>query len=172
MRTLSRRRAIATDDTYEPKMNEFLHTRIDLNPPKPAPEPEDDLASPRRARPRTADTGERRTTDDILASRRRAFEIRHERHARLIKKAAEKEWASSTQYRDWRSRQTMRKPGNRRPPKDRHVIEDVVHERNEYYLDAITTGNITPRRQMSHTRTLPPEMRAVAPATPRAFFWG
>ena len=171
MQGLSRRRAIATDEEYEPKMNEFLRTRIAFDPPKPAEEAGSPL-SPRRARIRTAGTGERLTSDDILANRRRAFDRRHERHAQLMKKAAEREWTSSTQYRDWRSRQTMRKPGTRRPPKDRHVIEDVVHERNEYYLDAITTGTATPRRQMAHTRALPPEMRAIATPTTRAFYWG
>ena len=176
MFVLSSRRDISTREAYEPKMREFLRTKINLEPEpevaKGKEEYDPDGLTPRRSRLRSDGTSSKLTRDDLIANKRRAFELRHLREMDRRKKASEREWQSKVQYQDWRSKQARKGLERRFRRKDRHILEDVIHERNEYYLESIGTKGTTERKYMSHTRTLPPEMRAAAPTSLRTFYWG
>ena len=56
--------------------------------------------------------------------------------------------------------------------KDKHVIEDVIQERADYFLGSLASTRVTSRIAMTQTRELPPEMRPARKTTQKTFYWG
>lgn len=166
---LSPRRVISVRDNFDPALKEFLRKKVKLDPnPKGA----DDVPeiTPRTPKTRNPDGSYKRTSDDIVVDRRRAFELRHMQEAKRKKKASEKDWKSRTQFQDWKYKQSLKKIEPHRIQKDRHVIEDIIQERNDYFIGSLAAKRVSARTCMSQTRELPPEMRAVGQATKRNFW--
>lgn len=168
---LSTRRVINLSGNFDPAVKEFLQTKVELDPkPKAANEVTD--LTPRRPRKRNPDGSCKITSDDIAVSQRRAFEVRHQQHAKRMKKVSEKDWRSRTQYQDWRSKQSMKYLEPHRIQKDRHVIEDVIQERADYFVGSLASKRVNSRTGMTQTRELPPEMRPARQAIQKTFYWG
>jgi hypothetical protein len=56
--------------------------------------------------------------------------------------------------------------------KDNHVLENVISERNQYFMESMKASTAAPQGKIAQTRALPPEIRAVTAASKRTFFWG
>ncbi|OHT11637.1 hypothetical protein TRFO_03835 [Tritrichomonas foetus] len=169
---LSARRRISIKTTnFEPMINSFLREAIKFeSPPEQPPEIE------RERRPKTErrvinNGSTPRTGDEIRAGRRRAFERAHQMQCEKVLKNSEKQWKEQIKYRDWKTKQTMKKIEPRRYAEDRHVLEDIVHERNAYYLEAIATSEQGTQNRISNLRTLPKELRANSQAYKQTRLW-
>lgn len=153
---LSARRSVTRTGRFEPVMRDFLRTPIRL---EPHTQEVRETVSARPTKTRRRPDGSIRTThDDIIAGQRRAFELRHQRQVKMAKKSAENDWRAKEKFRDWQTKATAKKLESKRQEKDMHVLEDVIHERNEYYLRTIGATEVAERRTISHARALPPEM--------------
>ena len=170
--SLSARRVTNIKESLNPSMKDFLRTKIRLDPTEEEKDGKEVInLTPRRPRKRNADGSCRITSDDIAVSQRRAFEVRHQQEARRMKKVSEKDWRSRTQYHDWRSKQSMKRLEPHRVQKDRHVIEDVIQERHDYFVGSLSAQRIASRTHMGQTREFPSEMRVVSQATKRTQYW-
>jgi hypothetical protein len=112
------------------------------------------------------------TNDDIIAAQRRAFDLRHERRMAHARHESEREWAGRLRHRDWRAQKAMRALEPHRVQKDHHVLENVIGERNEYFMDSMKVSSAPQQAKLGQTRPLPPEIRSVAAAAKRTFYWG
>jgi hypothetical protein len=166
---LSARRHVPTVP-LDPTISEILHKRIRFDA-EPETERESPIA-PRRPKTRTADGRLRTTKDDMIADRRRAFDLRHQMEIGKAIKGSDDVWEGKRRYRDWKAKKTMDTLAPRRVLKDRKTLENVISERNEYFLDSLRVDASTPRTKMTQTRALPPEMRIVTQAQNRTYFWG
>jgi glycyl-tRNA synthetase (class II) len=108
----------------------------------------------------------------MIKNRRRVFDLRHQKEMAVAQKQSDRAWDSTIRYRDWRSKKAMKAIEPHRVQKDAHVLETVISERNEYFMDTLRqVTREVPTGQISHTRTLPPEICAVAKAKKRTFYW-
>jgi hypothetical protein len=108
----------------------------------------------------------------MIAAHRRAFDLRHEREMANARHESERDWAGRMSHRDWRAQKEMRGLERHRVQKDRHVLEDVINQRNEYFRDSIKPATGFQQAKIMQTRQLPREIREVAAASKRTFFWG
>jgi hypothetical protein len=168
---LSARRRVVTTTDIDPLLNEFLHSRIRLEPDPESP-PAESIA-PRSVRRRRANGTVRLTNDDMINDRRRVFDLRHQKEMAHAQKQSDREWDATMRYRDWRSKKAMKHIEPHRVQKDAHILETVISERNEYFMDSLRqAAREVPATGLAHTRTLPPEIRAAAKANKRTFYWG
>jgi hypothetical protein len=168
---LSARRRLPTTNDIDPILNEFLRVpiRLDAQPESPTvPE-----VTPRRMRRFRANGTSRLTNDDMINSRRRAFDLRHEKEKTVAQQQSDREWDATLRYRDWRSKKAMKTIEPHRVQKDSHVLETVISERNEYFMDALKRASRdVPSGKMANTRAVTPEIRVAAKAAKRTFYWG
>jgi hypothetical protein len=168
---LSPRRRIHATTDLNPELNEFLSTRIRLGTdPESPPVPQ---ITPRPVRRRRADGTSRVTNDHIVNTRRRAFDLRHQKEVIAVQKQSDHEWDETIRYRDWRAKKAMKTIEPHRVQRDEHVIESVISKRNDHFIDSMR--EMTPEMRnggMAHARALPPEMREGAKVLSRTFYWG
>jgi hypothetical protein len=170
-RPLSARRRITSSTNFGSAINDFLRSQIDLARDEDIPDGMSAI-TPRRPRTRNADGTLRITSDDILAARRRAFELRHQIYVEKLQENSEREWMSRVQYRKWKTKKALKSMERPREGKDEHVLENVISERNAYYLDSVTSKPVSRLSRISNTRRLPSEMRYARSQTRSSVYWG
>ena len=161
---LSSRRKLKTSTTFEPAINEFMKMTINFDKVDSPMGTQTDINPKKRTsiRKRSLETTREYQSDKILDARRRAFDVTFERRAQRAKTQLEKEWSESERMREYRKKVQERnipKPKTKRRV-DNKVIEQIIQDRNEYYLASSKDSGVPPRPSLIHTRTLPKDVRA------------
>ena len=165
-----RRRLNITTTNFEPVINNFLREAIKFeSPPNPPKDNENETKMQPRKLLRNGTMP--KTSEELKAGRRRAFERAHEIQSQKLLKTSERQWKEEKRYNDWKSKKPNKKIERIRPSDDKHVIEDIVHLRNAYYLESIATGE-QKTSKFTSLRKLPKEYRTKSQMTMPTYYWG
>ena len=169
----SRRRINIKTVNFEPTINKFLKEAIKFESPPDPPINDQKIESRNTKTPRrTLNNGSTpKTSDEMRAGRRRAFEKAHEIQVQKALKNADKQWEEQKRYRDWKTKKAFKSIEPRRFSEDHHVLEDIVHERNAYYLESIGSNEQATQNRISNLRTLPRDIRSNSQASKQSIIW-
>lgn len=169
----SRRRINIKTVNFEPTINKFLREAIKFESPPDPPAPEQNQENKTAKTPRRVlnNGSTPKTSDEMRAGRRRAFEKAHQIQVEKALKNADKQWEDQKRYRDWKTKKAFKSIEPRRFSEDHHVLEDIVHERNAYYLEAIGSNEQGKQNRISNLRTLPRDIRSNSQASKQTVIW-
>ena len=164
--SLTPRRKLKTSSTFEPAINEFMKMKIDLDKIDTTANNKCDFSPKKKMtiRERSLATTREYQSDKILDARRRAFDVAFERKAKRAKTQLEREWSENERMRDWRNKAQQRNlpQPKKRKRVDKQVIEQIIQDRNEYYLASSKDSGVPPKPSLMHTRALPRDVRATS----------
>lgn len=169
----SRRRINIKTVNFESTINNFLKEAIKFESPPDPPTSEQNLENKKpKVTRRTLNNGSTpKTSDEMRAGRRRAFEKAHQIQVEKALKNSDKQWEEQKRYRDWKTKKAFKSIEPRRYSEDKHVLEDIVHERNAYYLESIGSNEQGTQNRISNLRTLPRDIRSNSHAAKQTFMW-
>ena len=158
---------------FESTINNFLRESIKLDSPQNhvSHNTREITVRPKSARTTYTTQSRLKSREDLRAGRRRAFEKSYEIQMEKSLKNARKEWDEEIRYKDWKTKRLMKTIEPKRNMEDKHILEDIVHERNSYYLDSMTQDEKASQNRISTLRTLPPEIRTNSRAKQQSFLW-
>ena len=111
--------------------------------------------------------------DDISYSSgvRRAFDQKHKKYSEVALRQNEQRWEDEEKYRRWKLKKDHQYTEMKNRKHDRHVIENVIQSRNDYYVSSMNNYRppIKVKVKTSGIRAAPIEIRSVG--RNRTYYW-